>query len=364
MALLAHRALSRPARAANILPLAATFGAFGTSCASAHEAWLLTPASIADLSSAPVPHLFSDPLRLGAASLIAFLIARMALWAEDRFGHLEARFAAPLARQSVHLGPLLIRLALATMLALSAMGLLPRHGTALGVEPTLLVPDMQVSLAPGWEALAPIQMGLAGVLALGLLARLAGLAVVCLSLSGLAAFGAPFLSYAPHFAAPGLMLAICGGGAMSLDRSLDCDDWLRPAPRAAALGWRVALAMTGACFVYLAVAFKLGHPALLMAILEHGHVPLMGLPLDMATLVMALVEIVAGTLLAFGRLTRPLGLVLIAAFTFLAVTLGETPLFHLNLYAVMFMLVLSGRGVPTPLPRLRTDQDLPMAAQS
>ena len=79
---------------------------------------------------------------------------------------------------------------------------------------------------------------------------------------------------------------------------------------------------------------------------DHGKVPLLGLPLAVAALVMTGVELVAGTLLLFGRLTRPIALLLIGAFTFFAVTIGETPLFHANLYGAMAMLLLAGRALP------------------
>ena len=104
--------------------------------------------------------------------------------------------------------------------------------------------------------------------------------------------------------------------------------------------------LTGATFVYLGIAVKLIEPTLLMAILEHGEVPLFGLSLEMVALVMAMVEIVAGGLLAMGRLVRPVSLFLISAFTFFAVTIGETPLFHANLYGLALMLAMAGRRAP------------------
>ena len=69
--------------------------------------------------------------------------------------------AAPLARAAPELGPLAVRAGLSIMLTLSAVGGLPRHGTAPWTEPTLLVPDMQLSLAPGWAWLAAVELGLA-----------------------------------------------------------------------------------------------------------------------------------------------------------------------------------------------------------
>jgi uncharacterized membrane protein YphA (DoxX/SURF4 family) len=315
---------------------------------SAHEAWLLTPSEVEALLRLPPPALFTSSTSLGIASVIGVCVMIGALHAEERLSTLEARLAAPLARAAPGLGPLAIRAGLSIMLTLSAVGGLPRHGTEPWTEPTLLVPDMQLSLAPGWAWLAAVELGLAALLVAGFLARLAGLGLVALSMAGLAVFGAPFLGYAPHFIAPALMLAICGGGALSLDRMLGVDHWLRPGPALARAGWSSALALLGAGFVYLSVSAKLTQPTLLMAILEHGKVPLLGLPLAVAALVMTGVELVAGALLALGRLTRPIALFLIGGFTFFAITLGETPLFHANLYGAMLMLTMTGHGFPFP----------------
>lgn len=271
-----------------------------------------------------------------------------ALHAEERLSAVEARLSAPLTRAAQTLGPLAIRAGLSIMLTFSAVGGLPRHGTAPWTEPTLLVPDMQLSLAPGWNWLAAVELGLAALMVTGFLARLAAWGLVALSVVGIAAFGPPFLGYAPHFIAPALMLAICGAGPLSLDRILGTDNWLRPGPVLARAGWSSSLALLGAGFVYLAVSTKLTQPTLLMAILEHGEVPLLGIPLAAAALMMTGAELVAGALLALGRLTRPIALFLIGGFTFFAVALGETPLFHANLYAAMLMLTMTGHGFPSP----------------
>ncbi len=331
-----------------IAPPTMVVGVLSATAGAAHEAWLLSPAEVSALSRRPLPDLFTSGWSLGLAAATGALVALAALHAEQRWRALESRTLAPLARLAPELGPVAVRLGLATMLAMSALGLLPRHGTQLWAEPTLFVPDMQLSLAPAWGWLAPCQFALAVALAAGFLTRAAGLVVVVLSLLGLAAFGVAFLSYAPHFIAPGLILALFGGGRFAMDRMVFTDDWLLPNRAMLDLGWRLALGLLGGGFVYLAVAYKLTQPTLLIAILEYGRVPTLGAPIEVAALVMTGVELIAGTLLAVGRLVRPIGLFLIASFTFFAVTIGETPLFHSNLYGVMVMLVLSGARAPVP----------------
>ncbi len=341
-----HRARSKPAkptvyRVATVVPALLAAGP-----GRAHEAWLLTPSEVDVLSRMPMPDLFTSGWTLAFAAAIGLMVAVLALEAERRLHPLEDRILAPLARLAPGIGPLAVRLSLALMLALAALGLLPRHGTPPGIEPTLFVPDMQLSLAPGWDWLAPAQLALSGLLALGLLTRASGLAVIALSALGLAIFGSVFLAYAPHFAAPGLLLAVFGGGRLALDGRVFARGWPQPDPAEQAFVWKLCLVLMGGGFVYLAITYKLTQPTLLIAILSHGEVPLLGLPLDVAALVMTGVELIAGTLLALGRLTRPIALFLVGAFTFFALTIGETPLFHANLYGVMAMLILSGAAVP------------------
>lgn len=326
--------------------------------ASAHEAWLLTPQEVAELSRMPMPDLFTNTWLLALAALIGSAAATCALIAEARFQPLEARVFRPLERFAPVIGPLAIRLGLAVMLCLASIGGLPRHGTAMWTQPTLFVPDMQLSLAAGWGWLAPIEAVLSLMLLTGLMTRISGLLVIGLSACGLLAFGLPFLSYAAHFTAPALILVLCGSGCLSLDRALGSEDWAMPAERIARFLWPMSLLLVGGGFAYLAVTVKLTQPTLLMAILDHGEVPLMGIPLPVIALIMAGVELIAGCLLAAGRLVRPIAVFLIGAFTFFAVAIGETPLFHINLYGTCVMFLLAG----ALSPRIRGTQDAPAPA--
>ena len=124
----------------------------------------------------------------------------------------------------------------------------------------------------------------------------------------------------------------------------------RPSPFALQIGWRLSQILVGAGFLYLAIAFKLTQPTLLIAILDHGNLPTFGMPQPVVALIMTGIEIICGALLVVGRLTRPVALAIIAAITTLAIGLGETPLFHANLYGVMVFFLLAGQALPDTRP--------------
>lgn len=318
--------------------------------AAAHEAWLLTPDEMASLAVAPIPPIFTELWPLAGFVGVIAIGAVVAVILGDLLRDTERRLFQGLSAQAATVGPPLVRLGLAIMLGLGAVGGLPRSGTAMWTTPTLMTPDMQIALAgEGWAWLAYAELIVALCLLAGLATRAAALAVMALVGMGLWAFGTPFLAYGPHFIAPALILLVYGGGALSLDgvlqTSLDVSP--RQVPQAQR-AWRLIMILLGGTFVYLGIAFKLNQPTLLIAILDHGDVPTLGLPIEMAALTMMLVEVTAGALLAFGLLVRPIALFLIGAFTFFAVTIGETPLFHANLYGVMAMLFMAGGLAPSP----------------
>jgi uncharacterized membrane protein YphA (DoxX/SURF4 family) len=114
------------------------------------------------------------------------------------------------------------------------------------------------------------------------------------------------------------------------------------------------MVLVGGTFVYLGIVYKLFQPTLLIAILQHANFPTFGLQIALIALVMTGVEIVAGLLLAMGRMVRPVAIFLIGAFTFFAVMLGETPFFHANLYGMAGMLLMAGAATPRPAPPVPT----------
>ncbi|MEL6997132.1 MAG: hypothetical protein AAFP68_02635 [Pseudomonadota bacterium] len=331
--------------------LAGGASAASANSAIAHEAWLLTPAEVEALSRAPIPDLFTNPIVLGAAGLAAAAAAIAALHAEDRLQPLEEKLAAPISHFAAGLGLLAVRIGLALMLGLGALGGLPRSGTEPWTQAVLFVPDMQLTLVPGWEWLGTVALGLSLLLATGVLTNVAAAGVVILSALGIAAFGTTFLSYAPHFIAPALLLIVFGPGWFAADRYLGAFPQPAVSDRNRKIVWHLAMALVGGTFVYLGVAFKLLQPTLMIAILQHGEFPTFGLPIEIVALGMTGVEIVAGLLLAMGRLVRPVAIFLMGAFTFFAVMLGETPLFHANLYGVALILLMAGAMPPKPEPR-------------
>ncbi len=310
----------------------------------AHEAWLLTPSEIAELSVAPVPALFTSHLWLGLSACLALALTWVALQAEPLLLRLEEKILPPVGAKLGGLIPLIPRVCMASMLLLAAFGGLPRHGTPIWTQPTFLVPDMQLG-----DALQPLvfaQFALGSLLLLGFFTRLCGAVLVVLSLLGLAMFGRPFFAYAPHFIAPGLILIACGGGRLSLDWLLKTDFGQAVAVRFRQGLWLGGLILIGAGFVYLGVVYKLLQPTLLIAILEHGEMPQFGLPMPVIALIMTGVEVICGILLMAGRLVRLVALAILGAITFLAIVLAETPLFHANLYGCLALVFLFGRGGP------------------
>ncbi len=337
-------AISRSAAAIAVL-LSTTGKAHG------HEAWLLTPSEIEALARAPMPELFTSTIAMGLAAIVLALVTLGALFAEDRLALVEQRLMRPVWSVAGGIGPLAVRVGLALMIGLGALGGLPRAGTEPWTVPVLFVPDMQLALAPGWGWLGPVAFAVALPLLLGFATRLAAAAILVLAVLGLAAFGLAFLSYAPHFMAPALILIVLGPGWLSVDGLAGMALLPSLPSRQRQRLWFVAMALVGGTFVYLGIVFKLMQPTLLIAILEHGGFPTFGLPTEVIALVMTGVEVMAGLMLALGRLVRPVALFLIGAFTLFAVTLGETPLFHANLYGCAVMLLLAGARVPRILPR-------------
>jgi uncharacterized membrane protein YphA (DoxX/SURF4 family) len=164
---------------------------------------------------------------MGVAAAAAIVILAGALRVEPFLRTAERRWLGALPRMAAELGPLVLRLGMAVMLALAGTGGLPRHGRPFGPSRPSSSRHAVVS-GPGWAWLSGVQLALALVLAAGFLTRLAGLVLAALALAGLGAFGSPFLDYAPHFIAPGLILVILGAGRLSIDHALGSQGVMQP----------------------------------------------------------------------------------------------------------------------------------------
>ena len=317
-----------------------------TGIARAHEAWLLTPSELEALSRAPVPAVFQHLPFLQVVTLGACLLLFAGVLAEESFRFSGCSLGRAMRQRARDIGPLALRVGLAVTLGLSALGGLPRHGTARWSEPTLFVPDMVLSSVPGWNWLAATALIVSALLLLGLATRLTAIAVVAMGIAGCMAFGQTFvLHYAGHFIAPGILLTFYGAGKYGLDGLLPNGLALEPWLPDETTVWGIAQLLTGLTFIGLSVSVKFAQPTLLIAILDHARFDFFGIPLPLVALIMMYVELLAGFLLAFGRLMRPVALFLLCAFTFFAVILGESPLLHGNLYGLMFMCLLHG-GCP------------------
>ena len=102
--------------------------------------------------------------------------------------------------------------------------------------------------------------------------------------------------------------------------------------------------LTGATFLWCGFYYKILQPNLALAIIVNGDVPTFGLPPEAFVFGMALVEVLAGALMAAGVLVRPIAMALFVPFMFLSAALGEDPLGHALFYGNMVALATGGAG--------------------
>jgi uncharacterized membrane protein YphA (DoxX/SURF4 family) len=312
----------------------------------AHEAWLLTPEEMAARNAQPKPELFT---RFDATNLMMTLAAALFTFGSVRLG---ARELFPgLQKRVASYGDhaaFVLRLCLAITLIMAALGLHPRHGTQLCQAATLGMPDLELRILGGnWNWLAMAQALIAVALFLGVWVRVAAAATLGVTALGLGLFGVPMLAYAGAFAAAALYLLLLGAGrpclhAPALQGTAKIVAWLadQPPERAQFL-LRI---LTGASFLYAGVYYKVLQPNLALAILMTGGVPTFGLTPEVFVLGMAIVEVLAGTLILAGLLLRSIALFLFVAFFFFSTVLGENCLGHVLFYGLLFALTTNGAG--------------------
>jgi uncharacterized membrane protein YphA (DoxX/SURF4 family) len=312
----------------------------------AHEAWLLTPEQILERNAQPKPELFT---RLGATNLMMILAAALFTLGCVRLGARELfpGLQQGLASYGEH-AVFVLRLCLAITLIMAALGLHPRHGTQLCQAATLGMPDLELRLLDGdWGWLGLMQVLIAVALLLGVWVRVAAAATLVVTALGLELFGVAMLAYAGALAAAALYLLLLGTGrrylrAPVLPGTEKIISWLAAQPRERAQF--LLRVLTGASFLYAGVYYKVLQPNLALAILVDGAVPTFGLTPEVFVLGMAIVEVLAGTLILAGLLLRSIALFLFAAFFFFSTALGENALGHVLFYGLLFALATNGAG--------------------
>lgn len=302
------------------LALAVTLALSGSSIA--HEAWLLSPEHMAERNAQPRPELFTHLSATNAAMLAVGALAVLGwLWIGTA-GADRLPLAWDRLRTHEHVAGLFLRACVAVTFVMAALGLHPRHGTALLEVPTLAFPDLELRLlGPGWEWLAVVELALVIGLLVKPSVRVAALGVLLLTALGIQLFGIAMLAYAGALAGAAAYLILGGERGLLLVRVL-----------------------TGAAFLWGGIYYKLLQPNLVLAIIVEGGVPTFGLGPEAFVLGMALVEVAAGALMMTGVLVRPMALALLVPFFFLSAALGENPLGHMLFYGNLAVLATGGAG--------------------
>jgi uncharacterized membrane protein YphA (DoxX/SURF4 family) len=359
----------------NPLCLAATAGvamilaglsiAAGTGAASAHEAWVLTADQMTALLAEPTPAIFAGvtPLNLAITMMasVAFLVGIMADVPYKTMVLPVVRRRTALLRDYL---PLFMRLCLSALLAMAALGLMPRHGVESMTVSTLLLPDLDLpQLGGGWSWLIGVQLALAAAFAIGLYVRAAAAGFILLNILAVALFGVVMFDYLGHLVAPAVLLLFSGSGRFAIPlptvpgaRRLVTLLEGQPLQRV----MFVVQMMVGATFVYMGLAKKLLQPNLIIGVLESHGFSFLGIPVEIIAFCMAMVEIVVGMLIMFGAMLELVTVALFFCFMFLAFMLNESIMLHIHIYASMAAFVVLGAGTWN-LQRTRTGVFAPPA---
>lgn len=310
--------------------------------ALAHERWLLTPYQMQLLISAPPPDLvlnFGPILGLVALATVAAIIFAKGL--DGALAYRRERFNEQWGARIMPWALLVLRVGLAIEMVDAALGLSPRHGSALQAQPALFFPDLEIRLlGPTANWLIPVQIALAGMLALGFRVRLAAVAVLILLGFAFIQFDASLIfTYAGHLAAPAILLAIVGSGrlAVSPDEPLG-------GPDRTAQALAIFRIVVGVNFIALAFFDKVLNTNLLVEVLTSTHFPTLGFPVETVAVIMAAVEMSLGVMLVVGIMTRAVAAAVLCAMLLFVVTMHESIHMHAHLYANAIALLGIGGG--------------------
>jgi uncharacterized membrane protein YphA (DoxX/SURF4 family) len=334
----------------------------GLGPAMAHEAWFLTAAEMEVISKTVPPTVFISTVYFAMIMMPMALVVLVAIVLEPQWRAAELKLFSSLKFDVQEVSSIVLSFALATMLLIAAFGFLPIMGYPSGTT-TLFVANASLPpSSPYTPILFSMQVMFAVMLIIGFQVRLAAIGVICLALLGHFLFGLMFLDFSPHFIAPALLILVFGRrNCLFYKGNFPCllNQYL-PTLKLDKI-YPLARVLTGAGFLYLAFRYKFLEPGLIMSILEHTPLLFIEELAGPLVLIMGLVEFIAGLLLIFGILVRPIAVFLIFAFTFFAILLGESVFYHTQLYALCFVFLMFGANNKAPpkssAPNLHKDED-------
>lgn len=317
--------------------------------ALAHEAWVLTSAQIADWNSRPSPELFQQ---LNSTNIALTSVAAVFLFGWIMLGRTGAR--EMFSNLQIRLGSnggaaaLIVRVGVAIMIGMAALGLSPRHGTELFEAPVLVAPDLELRLLSGnWGWLAHVQLAVATFLLLGIYVRFVSAVMLGVAVLGIYLFGYEMWAYAGIAAGACIFLLLQGGGWYCLPLRapafiVPLRNWLESQPKERA---QFLLRMlVGGNLLYLGIEYKFLQVNLSMALLVLNDVPTFGMEPATFAFIMAMVETLAGALIMAGVLMRAMSVFLFFCFLFLSATLGESIISHAIFYGVLASFFINGGG--------------------
>lgn len=316
-----------------------------------HERWVLTPSQILAWNARPKPELYTS---LGPATLLVIGLSILVMvslvhlhysGANEIFPALQAYLSSLQAYASVAL-----RFGLSWVLISSALGLEPRVGVPVFEHPTLLAPDLDISvLGPAWAWLRWFELGLGVGFLLGIYVRVLCIGLMLLiALTWMQFYDAVF-SYLPSYTGVAIYLFLRGPGhiflplpTMQAFQPLVAALENQPVQRAQ---WFLRV-FTGINLLYLALYFKVMQPNLALAVITIYEIPILSSAPEVFVMVMTVVEVLAGLLIIMGILLRFLSIVLLCAFFFFAACLTEAETFtsHILFYGIILTFLFNGSG--------------------
>ena len=316
----------------------------------AHELWLLTPAQVASLVTHPQPELFRflNPITVAIAIVAGIVVVGATIM--DKFLVIqEVRILKWLPHDPAYIALTACRVGVGILCISAACGLAPRYGTAYFTNPTLFFSDLDLTRLSDatmrYVQYAQIVCGL--MLVLNFATRFAACGVLCLTVVGYSFFGKDIYPYLGHLLAPTLVIAALGSWLFSKSQANTIQK-MTPTNTISNLSilvlFRIAMGLN---FIYLAIAFKIQQPNLLIAIIEGAGIPTFGFSVVILSYIMGIVELTIGVLIVVGIAVRPATLAAIGAMVFFMIVLKEPPHVHANIIGSSIALLVMGAGHET-----------------